>query len=78
MIFEKVKEIIVKELNVDESKVTPEANLKDDLGADSIDAVEVIMSLEDEFNISISDDAAQSIKTVQDLVSYIETEQAKQ
>lgn len=78
MIFKKVKEIIVKELNVDESKVTPEANLKDDLGADSIDAVEVIMSLEDEFNISISDDAAQSIKTVQDLVSYIETEQAKQ
>ncbi len=77
MVFEKVKEIIVKELNVDSAKVTPEANLKDDLGADSIDAVEVIMSLEDEFNISISDDAAQNIKTVGDLVSYIEAEQAK-
>ena len=70
-IFDKVKEIIVKELKIDADKVKPEASLKDDLGADSIDAVEVIMSLEDEFNISISDDAAQNIKTVQDLVDYI-------
>ena len=77
MIFDKVKEIIVNELNVDAEKVTLEANLKEDLGADSIDAVEVIMSLEDEFGISISDDAAQNIKTVQDLVNYIEAEQAK-
>lgn len=72
MVFDKVKEIIVSELKVDPSKVTPEANLKEDLGADSIDAVEVIMSLEDEFNISIDDDAAQNIKTVQDLVDFIE------
>lgn len=77
MVFDKVKEIIVNELNVDAEKVTPQANLKEDLGADSIDAVEVIMSLEDEFNITISDDAAQNIKTVQDLVNYIEAEQAK-
>ncbi|MCR5706577.1 MAG: acyl carrier protein [Acholeplasmatales bacterium] len=77
MIFDKVKEIIVNELSVEADKVTPEANLKEDLGADSIDAVEVIMSLEDEFNVSISDDAAQNIKTVQDLVNYIEAEQAK-
>lgn len=70
-IFDKVKEIIVKELKIDADKVKPEASLKDDLGADSIDAVEVIMALEDEFNISISDDAAQNIKTVQDLVDYI-------
>lgn len=70
-IFDKVKEIIVKELKIDAEKVKPEASLKDDLGADSIDAVEVIMALEDEFNISISDDAAQNIKTVQDLVDYI-------
>lgn len=75
MIFEKVKEIIVKELKVEEAKVTPEARLKDDLGADSIDAVEVIMSLEDEFGMSIDDDAAQNIKTVQDLVNYIEKNQ---
>ena len=71
MVFDKVKEIIVNELNVDAEKVTPQANLKEDLGADSIDAVEVIMSLEDEFNVTISDDAAQNIKTVQDLVNYI-------
>ncbi len=71
-IFEKVKEIIVNELKVEADKVTLEANLHDDLGADSIDAVEVIMSLEDEFGISIDDDAAQNIKTVQDLVNYIE------
>lgn len=75
MVFEKVKEIIVKELNVDAEKVTPEALLKEDLGADSIDAVEVIMSLEDEFNMSIDDDAAQDIKSVQDLVDYIEKNQ---
>ncbi len=75
MVFDKVKEIIVKELKIDAFKVTPEASLKEDLGADSIDAVEVIMALEDEFNISISDDAAQNIKTVQDLVNYIESKQ---
>lgn len=76
MVFDKVKEIIVKELsNVNEDMVKPEASLKDDLGADSIDAVEVIMALEDEFGISISDDAAQSIVTVQDLVDYIEKQQ---
>lgn len=72
MVFDKVKEIIVTELKVDPAKVVPEANLKEDLGADSIDAVEVIMSLEDEFNISIDDDAAENIKTVQDLVDFIE------
>ncbi len=75
MVLEKVKQIIVNELNVDPEKVTLEASLKDDLGADSIDAVEVIMSLEDEFDISIDDDAAQNIKTVQDLVNYIEKNQ---
>ncbi|MGM9970808.1 MAG: acyl carrier protein [Anaeroplasmataceae bacterium] len=75
MIFEKVKEIIVNELKVEADKVVPEATLKEDLGADSIDAVEVIMSLEDEFGISIDDEAAQNIKTVQDLVDYIEKNQ---
>ncbi len=72
MVFDKVKAVIMKELNVEEAKVTLEASLADDLGADSLDAVEVIMSLEDEFNISIDDEAAQSIKTVKDLVDYIE------
>ena len=72
MVFEKVKEIIVKELNLDASKVTPEANLEKDLGADSLDAVEVIMALEEEFDLTVDDDAIQTIKTVQDLVDYIE------
>ncbi len=72
MTFDKVKEIIVKELKVDESKVTIDANLADDLGADSLDAVEVIMSIEDEFNITIDDEEGQNIKTVRDLVEYIE------
>lgn len=72
MVFEKVKEIIVKELNLDASKVTPEASLEKDLGADSLDAVEVIMALEEEFDLTVDDDAIQTIKTVQDLVDYIE------
>ena len=72
MVFDKVKEIISRELNIDPSKVTPEAHLEKDLGADSLDAVEVIMALEDEFDMSVDDDALQTIKTVADLVNYIE------
>ena len=74
MVFEKVREIISKELNLDPSKVTLEASLESDLGADSLDAVEVIMALEDEFGIEISDDAAQTIKTVGDIVRHIESQ----
>ena len=73
MIFETVKEIIVRELKLDANKVTMEANLESDLGADSLDAVEVIMALEEEFDLEFSDDAATSIKTVGDLVRYIES-----
>ena len=73
MVFNKVKEIIAKELNLDPSKVTLEANLEKDLGADSLDAVEVIMALEEEFDLSVEDDALQTIKTVADLVNYIES-----
>jgi len=72
MIFEKVKEIIVDGLGVEASEVTLEANLNDDLGADSLDAVELIMALEDEFEIKVSDEAAQGFKTVQEIVEYIE------
>lgn len=71
-IFEKVKEIIIDELNVEESKVTLEASLKEDLGADSIDAVQIIMDLEDAFEIEIDTDNANAIATVKDLVDYIE------
>lgn len=71
MEFEKVKEIIVDSLSCDEDAVTLEANLKEDLDADSLDAVELIMAVEEEFDIEISDDKAAEIKTVQDIVDYI-------
>ncbi len=71
-VFETVKEKILEEIKVAPEKVTLEANLADDLGADSMDAVNVVMALEDEFNISISDEVAQEFKTVNDVVKYIE------
>ena len=75
MIFDKVKKIIVDTLSCDEDKVTLEAKLKDDLDADSLDAVELIMSIEEEFDIEIPDEVALSIKTVKDIVDYIEKNQ---
>lgn len=74
MIFEKVKKIIVDELGLEASKITLEANLQEDLNADSLDAVELIMSIEDEFDIMISDDVAMDIKTVGELVDFIQIE----
>lgn len=71
--FEKIKEMIISELNVPEEKITLEARLAEDLGADSIDAVELIMKIEDEFNLEVSDDDAQNLKTVGDLVKYLES-----
>ena len=71
-VFDTVKDIIVKELKVEADKVTPEAKLKDDLGADSLDAVEIIMDIEDEFGIEIDDTRAEGIATIGDLVAYIE------
>ena len=70
--FEKIKEIVAEQLDVDTSDITLETSLTKDLEADSLDAVEVIMALEDEFDVEISDDAAQNIKTVKDIVSHIE------
>jgi len=72
MIAEKVKQIIVDKLGVDESEVTPEASFTNDLGADSLDTVELIMELENEFNISIPDDQAEGIQTVGDAIKYVE------
>ncbi len=73
MVFEKVKEIIGNVLsNVDVEKITMDTHLVDDLGADSLDAVELIMALEDEFGIEVDDDVAQNMKYVKDLVKYIE------
>ncbi len=68
----KVKSIIVDKLGVDESEVKPEASFTNDLGADSLDTVELIMEFEKEFNISIPDDQAEKIATVGDAISYIE------
>ncbi|MDD8048329.1 MAG: acyl carrier protein [Thomasclavelia sp.] len=72
MTFDKVKELIVDNLNTEEDKVTIDANLKEDLDADSLDAVELIMAIEDEFEIEIPDDKAAEIKTVKDIVDYID------
>ena len=69
--FEEVKEIIIDLLNVDESKVTPEARFREDLEADSLDLVELIMAFEDKFGGEISDEDAQQISTVGDVVKYI-------
>jgi acyl carrier protein len=70
--FEQVKEIIIDLLNVDESKVTPEASFRDDLEADSLDLVELIMAFEDKFGGEISDEDAQNITTVGEVVKYID------
>ncbi|MDO4707741.1 MAG: acyl carrier protein [Porphyromonadaceae bacterium] len=75
-IEEKVREIIVDKLNCDASEVTREANFSSDLGADSLDTVELIMDFEKEFGMSIPDEDAQQIKTVGDAISYIESKQA--
>ena len=69
----KVKAIIVDKLGVDESEVTPTASFTDDLGADSLDTVELIMEFEKEFDIQIPDDKAEKITTVGDAISFIET-----
>jgi acyl carrier protein len=71
--FEQVKAIIVDKLGVDESKVTPNARFREDLEADSLDLVELIMEFEEKFGGEISDDEAQKITTVGDAVSYLET-----
>lgn len=71
-IASKVKAIIVDKMGVDETEVTPEASFTNDLGADSLDTVELIMEFEKEFNISIPDDQAEKIASVGDAITYIE------
>ena len=71
-VAEKVKSIIVDKLGVEESEVTPEASFTNDLGADSLDTVELIMEFEKEFNIAIPDDQSENIQTVGDAISFIE------
>ena len=71
-LFDEVKEVIVEQLNVSPDEVKPEARFVEDLGADSLDVVEMIMALEEKFEIEIPDSDAENIKTVQDVVDYIE------
>jgi acyl carrier protein len=71
-IAEKVKLIISEQLGVEEAEVTPSASFTDDLGADSLDQVELVMALEENFDIEIPDDAAEKIRTVQDAIEYID------
>ena len=70
--FEKVRDIVVEQLGVEADEVSIDSTVIDDLGADSLDIVELIMAFEEEFNIEIPDEAAEKIKTVQDVVTYID------
>ena len=72
---EKVKQIIVEQLQVDEAEVTPNASFQEDLGADSLDVVELVMQFEEAFDLEIPDEDAEKIKTVKDAIDYIEKTQ---
>ncbi len=72
MVFDKIKEIIMEQLQVEESEITMDTNLMKDLSADSLDAVEIIMAIEDEYGIEIPDEEAENIQTVSDLVKFVE------
>ena len=74
-VLERVKKVVVEQLSVDESSVTPEASFTADLGADSLDTVELVMAFEEEFGCEIPDEEAEKIATVQDAVNYIEAHQ---
>jgi acyl carrier protein len=71
-IEERVKQIIVEQLDVSEDEVTPEASFIDDLGADSLDIVELVMAMEETFDVEIPDEEADNIRTVQDAINYIQ------
>jgi len=71
MIFEKVKKLIASELNIKEDEIKLESSLTQDLGADSLDAVELIMAIEEEFDVQVNDEEAQNIRTVNDIVSFL-------
>ncbi len=70
--FDRVKKVVVEQLDVAEDEVTPHASFVDDLGADSLDVVELVMGLEEEFDVEIPDEDAEKITTVQEAVSYID------
>lgn len=72
MVYEKIKSIIVEQFSIEEDQVSMETSFRDDLNADSIDLVELIMTLEDEFDLEVEDEEVENINTVEDAVTYIE------
>ena len=72
MVFDKIKDIIVEQLDVEEDAVTMEASITEDLGADSLDVVDLVMSIEESFDVEIPDEEVENIKSVGDIVKYIE------
>ena len=75
MVFEKLQSVVADQLDVEPEKVTLEANIAEDLGADSLDIVDLVMAIEEEFDMEVPDDAVEKIKTVGDIVNYIESNQ---
>lgn len=73
MVFDKIKDILVDQLEIEPERITMDASFTEDLGADSLDLVDLVMSLEDEFGMEVPDDAIESLKTVGDAVRYIES-----
>lgn len=72
MVFEKIKAILAEQLDVDEDIITKESLLVEDLGADSLDAIDIVMSVEDEFSIEVPDEIVEKMETVNDIVSFVE------
>lgn len=75
--FERVQEVLADQLGLEENEIKPESKLKEDLGADSLDMVELIMAMEEEFDVEIPDEEAQNIRTVADAVNYVEQYETK-
>lgn len=75
MVFEKIRKMLSAQINVAEDEIKPESDIINDLGADSLDVVEMLMAVESEFNVTIPDEAAMEMKTIQDVVSFIEKNQ---
>ncbi|MDD4690232.1 MAG: acyl carrier protein [Eubacteriales bacterium] len=73
MEFEKIRDFLIEQLGIDEDSITMESSFEDDLGADSLDLVELVMALEEEYDIEIADDEAEKIKTVGDAVNFIKS-----
>lgn len=74
MVFEKIQAILADQLSIDESEITLESRLDEDLGADSLDSIDLVMSIEDEFELEVPEEVIQKIETVADIVNYVEQE----